>query len=157
MPKEEPIVTYRTYYDPMLAHIELSRLQDSGIQCFISDENMATINPFYNTAIGGIKLRVFECDIEKCDAILGQDESASVELIEGTFVDERTVGITCPYCSSNNVRYGNATERRYGWFSTMLSVFATFISTSGVMPMLARKTWHCFNCAKDFEADKPVS
>ena len=141
MPKEEPIVTYRTYYDPMLAHIELSRLQDSGIQCFISDENMATINPFYNTAIGGIKLRVFECDIEKCDNILAEDEQLQFENTEEIYAEKGVIASKCPYCGSDNVRYGSATEKRYGWAS-IISFFVFIALAIGVMPIFARKAWH---------------
>lgn len=151
MPKEEPIVTYRTYYDPMLAHIEQSRLEDSGIHCFISDENIATINPFYNTAIGGIKLRVFQRDIEKCDAILGIDESAAVE--EATDVpEEPEATAACPNCGSVNTRYGNATEKPHTWFGILFAVIFSSWAI-GVMPMFGRKAWHCFNCGKDFKQE----
>jgi DNA-directed RNA polymerase subunit RPC12/RpoP len=151
MAKDEPIVTYRTYYDPMLAHIEQSRLEDSGIHCFISDENVATINPFYNTAIGGIKLRVFERDIAQCDAILGIDESAAIE--EPANASENTeTAATCPNCGSVNTRYGNATEKPHSWYGIL---FAVLISSwaIGVMPMFARKSWHCFDCGKDFKKE----
>lgn len=148
MAREEPIVTFRTYYDPMLAHIERSRLEDNGIHCFIADENVATINPFYNNAIGGIKLKVFERDLEKCEAILGKEEPQDVQGIPEQVNTDATI---CPYCSSKNVRYGNATAKRY----TGLGIIMSFVF--GVMPMFSRKAWHCFNCGKDFKADKPTA
>ena len=145
MSKEEPIITFRTYYDPMLAHIEQLRLQDSGIQCFLADENLATINPLYNNALGGIKLKVFECDVEKCKAILAQDGSGAIASADNAPVEEVADAVVCPYCGSDNVRYGDATQKRYGWFTMIISFLLM------VMPFTSRKAWHCFNCGKDFE------
>lgn len=52
-------IVYSTYYNPIEANIIRARLQDAGIDCFLADENVATLNPFYNQAIGGVKLIVF--------------------------------------------------------------------------------------------------
>ena len=70
---EDKIVTLASYYDPILAQIILGRLQANGISCFIADENTLAANPFYNQAIGGVKIKVFEHDIDKCREILLED------------------------------------------------------------------------------------
>ncbi|MBW4889616.1 DUF2007 domain-containing protein [Mucilaginibacter sp. HMF5004] len=149
MAKEEPIVTFRTYYDPMLAHIERSRLEDAGINCFIQDENISTLNPFYNIAAGGIKLKVFERDIAACEAILSESVAPDNE---GPVImpDKNPYGITCSNCSSTNVRYGYTIDRQYNWWSMLLAVMALF-SAIALKPFGTRKAWHCFNCGKDFE------
>jgi hypothetical protein len=71
---EDKIVTLEAYYDPMLAEIILGRLEANGIPCFLADENTLAANPFYNQAIGGIKIKVFEHDLEKCRAILADTD-----------------------------------------------------------------------------------
>jgi len=71
---EDKIVTLEAYYDPMLAEIILGRLKANGIPCFLADENTLAANPFYNQAIGGVKIKVFEHDLEKCRAILADTE-----------------------------------------------------------------------------------
>jgi hypothetical protein len=70
MHENENIVTLEAYYDPMLAEIIRGRLEANGIPCFIADGNTLTANPFYNQALGGVKIKVFERDIEKCREIL---------------------------------------------------------------------------------------
>lgn len=144
MEVEDQIITFQTYYDPMLAHIVRTRLEDSGVSCFIADENMIGINPLYNNALGGIKLKIFARDEGKCREILAQDDTLTVE--EYVEIDEATNQVViCPYCASTNVRFGNATEKRFGIFSFVFSVLLF------VYPPFARKAWHCFNCGKDFE------
>ena len=146
MSKEEPIITLATYYDPMLAQIIRTRLEDNDIPCFIADENMIGINPLYNNALGGIKLKVFERDVERCRAILAE-EPVEEEQIHTETTDEVA---TCPYCGSGNVRHGIATEKKFtawSWISWLPSLlFGLF-----VLPFISRKAWHCFNCGKDFE------
>jgi hypothetical protein len=72
---EDKIITLENYYDPMLAHIIRTKLEDSGIPCFIADENTLTAQPFYNQAVGGIKLKIFERDLERCREVLAQDDN----------------------------------------------------------------------------------
>jgi hypothetical protein len=73
MEKQGHIITFQTYYDPVLAHIVRARLEANGIDCFVSDENTLVAQPFYNQAVGGVKLNIFESDLERCKAILAED------------------------------------------------------------------------------------
>jgi len=138
---DDKIVTLQSYYDPMLAEIIRTRLEANGISCFIADNNTIGANPLYNQALGGVKVKVFERDVEKCREILAQSEE--LELVDD-LADETMP--PCPYCNCTNVRYGSATEVKTDWFASLLSyiIFAFPF-------MYARKAWHCFNCNKDFE------
>ncbi|RKR83083.1 putative signal transducing protein [Mucilaginibacter gracilis] len=138
MENEDQIVTFKTYYDPMLAHIVRTRLEDNGIACFIADENMGTIYPIYNAAIGGIKLKVFARDLEKCTAIVAEDNTLSIENLPA---DSEVI---CPHCGSNNVRYGAATGENTGWFANLFSAIK-------LDSYIDNNQWHCFNCGNDFE------
>lgn len=138
MEAEDQIITFQTYYDPMLAHIVRTRLEDSGIACFIVDENMGTVYPAYNAAIGGIKLKIFARDYERCKAIIAEDNDL---VIEDLPEDEK---LACPYCGSTNVRYGAATGENVGWFARLFSVIK-------LDAFVDHNEWHCFNCGKDFE------
>jgi hypothetical protein len=132
----DKIITFETYYDVMLAHIIRTKLEDNGIRCFIADENMIGANPLYNQAVGGIKLKIFEHDLEKCRAILAAEgdlhDKDHVEIDE-----ESNLAVVCPYCASTNI--GPADP---GKFSVFLSAIFPFHNT---------KAWHCFNCLQDFE------
>lgn len=138
MEAEEQIITFETYYDPMTAHIVRTRLEDSGISCFIVDENMGTVYPAYNAAIGGIKLKIFARDFEKCKAIIAEDNALDIENLPAE------TQVVCPYCGSNNVRYGAATGENVGWFAKLFSLVK-------LNSFIDNYDWHCFNCGKDFE------
>jgi hypothetical protein len=74
MSKEEEIITFETFYDPILAEIIRTKLEVNGIPCFLADENMGSIYPAYNQGGGGIKLKVFERDVEKCREIVDRND-----------------------------------------------------------------------------------
>ncbi|HOH96509.1 MAG TPA: DUF2007 domain-containing protein [Candidatus Enterocola sp.] len=62
-------IVIKNYDNLALAHYEKSVIEDAGIDCFISGDNMA--QPFTMFApIGGIKLHIYEKDAEKALEIL---------------------------------------------------------------------------------------
>jgi len=137
---EDKIITFENYSDPMLAEIIRARFEANGIDCFTADGNTIGANPLFTNAIGGVKLKIFEHDLEKCREILAQSEDLDIHDVPP---EEEEAG--CPYCGSTNVRYGTATVKRTNWIGAVISfLFMTY-------PFYARKAWHCFNCGKDFE------
>ena len=74
MSKEEEIVTFETFYSPMLAEIIRTKLEANDIPCFLSDESLGALYPVYNQGAGGIKLKVFARDLERCREIIDNDE-----------------------------------------------------------------------------------
>jgi hypothetical protein len=73
MQKDDEIVTFRTFYNPMEAEIVRTRLEANGISSLITDESLGTLYPVYNQGGGGIKLKVFAKDVEKCEEILSEE------------------------------------------------------------------------------------
>ena len=67
---DDEIVTFQTYYNVMEAEIIRTKLEANGIHCFITDESLGVLYPVYNQGGGGIKLKVFARDVEKCWEIL---------------------------------------------------------------------------------------
>lgn len=97
---DDKIIVYRTFYNPIEANIVKARLEDAEIPCFLTDENVATIQPLYNQAIGGVKLNVFDKDVERINTLLADDLELEVPEIE----TERTENkIVCENCGSTNV------------------------------------------------------
>lgn len=45
-------------------------LEKENIQYFFKNETMVGVFPFYSNALGGIKLEVHQCDLEKARKIL---------------------------------------------------------------------------------------
>ena len=62
-----PLRSYDNYVD---AHIIMGRLNEEGINCWLKDENVATITPFLSNAMGGIKLMVAESQVERAIDII---------------------------------------------------------------------------------------
>lgn len=140
-------VVYSTYYNPMEANIIKAKLEDSGFACFLVDENVATLNPLYNQAIGGVKLIVFERDIEAINALLAEGNSLAFEspdeiTDEEELEKDKTV---CEKCGSTNVGYGMATDKKYSIWATILA-FLTLTT-----PIKANKCNHCYDCGYEFE------
>lgn len=63
----EPIASFDDYIE---ANIILGRLENEGINCWLKDENSATITPFFSNSIGGIKLMVVESQAERAKELL---------------------------------------------------------------------------------------
>jgi len=51
------LVTFKTFNNPIEAHLCKTKLESEDILYFIFDENMVSLNPFYNYMLGGIKLK----------------------------------------------------------------------------------------------------
>jgi hypothetical protein len=130
---DDKIVTLTSYYDPMEAQIVRGRLEANGIQCFIADDNILAANPFYNQALGGVKIKVFEHDVGRCREILAEE----IVPVAG---EELT---TCPYCNSTHVYFGAAPVKR-NWLSIILTAL---IST---YPIYLKRTWICRDCGASF-------
>lgn len=148
----DKIIVFETFYNPIEANIVKSRLLDSGLQCFLTDEHTIGMNPLYTQALGGIKLHIFERDLEQASALL-QEEGFSPGFTMTSDGGEEEVpvkeapatGLECPNCGSNHVGYVQATKKRFG----ILTVFISFILF--VYPFHVNKTYHCFDCEHEFE------
>ncbi len=141
---EDKIIVHSTYYNPIEANIIKGRLEDSDIPCFLTDENVSTINPLYNQAIGGVKLNVFERDVARINELLAENFQGLTEN-EPENIDASEDKILCEICGSDNVSWGQATKKRFSWWVTVLSFF--FI----VYPFKANKCYHCYNCGHEFK------
>ena len=140
MKTDDKIVTFESYYDPMLAHIIRTRLEANGVPCFIADDNTIGANPLYNQAVGGIKLKIFERDLERCREILASDgdlkEQDHIEVD-----DETNTYIVCPFCGSTNIGSIEGKDEE-GLLDSLINL---------VNPFQSQKNWHCNTCQNNFE------
>lgn len=125
-----PVNYYVNYID---AHIAKGQLEDEGIECWLKDENMVTINPFLTNAVGGIKLMVAEQDLERTKELL--------QLID----HERRNHFLCPKCSSNNVELVSTPRKASNWIG------AVFGFMFGDYAVAVDKVYHCFECGNEFD------
>lgn len=75
----------------MLANMTLGLLQENEINCHLKDENIVTIDPLLNPAVGGIKLLVAEADFDSALELIKDAETAYLN------------DITCPYCKKSGL------------------------------------------------------
>ncbi|MEI8058849.1 MAG: DUF2007 domain-containing protein [Ferruginibacter sp.] len=78
-----------SYDNFMLANMTLGLLQQNDINCHLKDENIVTIDPLLNPAVGGIKLLVDVVDFDRAKELIKTAES------------EYLKDIACPKCKSH--------------------------------------------------------
>lgn len=126
-------VTVATFDNYIEANIILGKLQNEGVEAFLRDEYTVTIDPILTNAIGGIKLTVMEQDVEEARRLLA------------AFAAEKRALLECPYCQSQNVEYISNPAKSGNWLSAILSFFISSY------PVSIKKSYHCFNCGRDFD------
>lgn len=111
----------------------LQRLEEEGIRAYLQDENTVTLDPILTNAVGGIKLMVYEEQVNR-----------ALELIAG-FEQAYQAAATCPRCGSTNVHYVTQTSDPVNWFTAIVSwLFGNYA-------MAARKVYRCFDCGYERE------
>lgn len=121
--------SFTNYID---AHIQLGRLQEAEINCWLKDEAIVTIDPLLTNAVGGIKLMVAENDFKK-----------ALELIN-EFRADRKAKASCPRCSSHNVEYVSTPRKPGNWVSVIIGFFITLFAPP------VEKVYHCFDCGHEY-------
>ena len=135
---EDRIIVHSTYYNPIEANIIKTRLEASGIPCFLTDEMITAVNPLYNQAVGGVKLNIFERDIEVVNSLLQEEYN-------GNEVEPSESSVICEKCGSSNVSYSQATKNRFSWWVSLIAlVFSSY-------PVKANKCFHCYDCGHEFQ------
>lgn len=138
----ERLITVATCNELTEAYILKGRLEAEGILCFLGDEHIVGAQPFYAVAVGGIKLKVPENDVDEAKAILASIQAGSAAYILGDEIElappmqEHTQAQTCPHCGSDNI----AVEK---YNKTVFSLSYLFLGFP--LPFLNRK-YKCYNC-----------
>ncbi|MFD2514432.1 DUF2007 domain-containing protein [Pontibacter locisalis] len=137
----ERLVTIAAFNDATEAHIIKGRLEAEGILCFLGDENIVGVQPFYSVAVGGVKLKVTEGDVMEAKAILTRIQEGntifdydSIELAPP--MQEHQEAVRCPNCGSDNIA-----EEKYN--KTIFSL--SYLLLGFPLPFLSRK-YSCYDC-----------
>src|SRR4051794_40644849 len=69
------LVTIRKFRDLPEALLAQGRLESSGIEAFLFDENMVRMDWLISIMLGGVKLKVEAADVEIAEEILNQEVS----------------------------------------------------------------------------------
>jgi hypothetical protein len=139
IPEEQQWARVRRFRDLPPALLAKGRLDSSGIECLLVDENTVRIDWFWSNAVGGIKLVVKPEDAEAAHEILSQPipEGFEVEGI-GEYRQPK-----CPKCGSLDVSFEGLNEAvAYGsaWIGIPLPVHD--------------KGWRCHTCKHLWPGDE---
>ena len=66
------VVTVATFWNPVEAHVLVTRLEGAGIHAFLADEQTVTMDWLLANAIGGVKVQVAERDLERARQVLAE-------------------------------------------------------------------------------------
>jgi hypothetical protein len=70
-----------SYDNFMVANMTLGMLEENNINCHLKDENIVTIDPLLNPAVGGIKLMVADVHYQRALTILKDAETNYIQQI----------------------------------------------------------------------------
>ena len=138
-------VTLKRFDTAIQAHIVKNRLEGDDIICRIFDENIVTLNPMLNFAVGGIRLQVFEEDFEKAKLVLSEIE-------DKPFTDNQDLVIACPNCNSTSLYSDFKSMKNPKELIAMLVAFMF-----SVFPLYAKSVYKCKACDTEFEPKQRAS
>lgn len=102
-------VTIAAFSQSIDAHVLKTRLEDEGIECFLADEHLVSINWLLSDAVGGVRLKVWKEDAERALEIIesesvveGGGEGDDGATYYGSDVEDQDEA-RCPVCNSTDV------------------------------------------------------
>jgi DNA-directed RNA polymerase subunit RPC12/RpoP len=132
------LITLKTFDNPIDAHLLKSKLESEGLAVYIFDEHINSLNPLYNIATGGIKLKISEGDMDAALQIIRD--------IESSYKNDQDETIVCPACGSKNL-YNNFKSMRgtKGFISAIVSFL--FL----IFPIYVKVVYKCKDCDHEFK------
>ncbi len=128
---EGKIIVYDAYDTVMAANLVKTKLDAYGIPCFLSDEHFGGLYPIRNELFPGVRIHIFEKDKNRVNEILAEQNTSETETLH------------CPNCGSQKVTI------KMGKKNILNSVITSVLLGLFLHP---KKTYHCLNCLKEFEA-----
>ena len=134
------LITIKSFELPMEAHLLKSKLEFNEIKCFLKDEFTVESNHLYSKAVGGVKLQVFEADLEKALKVMKET---------GEQIAQNSEGVCCIKCDSKDVEKGAV--KILNSKGLMKEIHHFF---GGILPFLYKTTYYCVSCHTRFNPQK---
>jgi hypothetical protein len=132
-------VQVRSFDNYINANLQLSMLQDEGIQCYLKDEYTITIDPLLSPAIGGMKLMVYESQWQR-----------AMELIEAA--DKKYLHtFSCPRCGKHSLELVTEIKKPSGLWQKIM-----FLLVNGQAEEVKRY-YQCTSCQSKFDELSPAN
>ncbi len=132
------LATVRLFDDPMQAHLARCLLENAGIQAFVHDEHIVSLNRLFSQAVGGVKLKVPVTEKSAALQVLADAD-------ERPFTDAEDHAIACPRCHGTRLSRGLAMQpNARGWAHMALAfVFMAY-------PLSLSHRFKCKDCGHTF-------
>lgn len=127
-----PFTAVRSYDTYIPASLMMQRLEDEGIKAYLKDEHTVTLSPMFSHAVGGIKLMVYNDQLER-----------AIELIT-IFEKQYLEAGACPRCGSLEVQYITKQDTA-NWITSIVSWFF------GSYAVSLKQVYHCYQCHHEFD------
>ena len=127
------LVIIQTFGNFFNANIQLTRLRAAGVECYLKDEYIVTIDPFLSNAIGGIKLMVRKNEEQNVRKLLREMNAAS---------DNK---LLCPQCGSH--KFILVPKRTT---ENLLAAITTWLFSAYAVS--AENVYQCSDCGYESEA-----
>jgi hypothetical protein len=138
------IITLKTYTLPQEAYPLMTKLENEGIECFLDGENTISANPLLSNAVGGVKLKISEIDLQRAIKIfkeLENNQQANKEYDVGNVSFSKgyeKIETYCPKCESINVF-----RKKRLWNCT---IFAILFLPVYLLLRIQKKMHYCADC-----------
>ena len=126
-------ILLRSYDNYITANLHLQQLEAEGIRVYLENENVATIAPYLGGAAGGIRLMVFEDQLQRATELITAIE------------EEYRKSLPCPKCGTFNIHSVVNTKKASNWFGAIFtSLFANYAVPVSTI-------YRCFTCGYEME------
>jgi hypothetical protein len=139
--EERELVPIRRFRDLPEALLAKGSLESSGIECFLTDDNMVRMDWFISNLLGGAKILVNREDAEEATAIL---DEPTPELLDVDGVGEYQQP-RCPECRSLDVNFEQL-NRKVAYTTAWL----------GIPIPLHTTAWTCRSCGHRWQDRDPI-
>jgi hypothetical protein len=139
-PRSRKLLTLCRFRDMPKALLAKSVLESAGIECLLGDANIIRTDWLWSNLVGGVKLRVFEEDLEEASRLLEQNTlEGSAPQSAGDFQPPR-----CPRCHSLEVSLDDLPNSE------------TAGSSTGARPTEGDPGWTCQSCGNQWRELEPT-
>jgi len=126
-------INIRAYDNYVNANMQLSLLQEQGINCYLKDEHTVTIDPLLSPAIGGMKLMVADSQEQRAREILEETEQDWLKTV------------ACPACGRHELHKEVLVKEFPGFWGKLKSMLANGQERE------VRTVYVCGSCHTEFK------
>ena len=127
-----PFTAVRSFDNYIPASMMMQRLEEEGIKAYLKDEHTVTLSPMFSNAIGGIKLMVYNDQLERAIVLISNLEKQYLE------------AGACPQCGSLQVQYITKQDPA-NWLTGLISWFFSSYAIT------IKQVYHCYECDHEFD------